>query len=314
MMKLSSATKWGKKPVPWVLALVAAALTVAALMPQPRPGESNQPRPEQIKLAPQQSKVPVSASPTRGSLKEQPAPRLANNDGAKVQEDWWARFGHEMKSTNVTTMIVAGLVLLVATLQAWYAIVSVSMARQNAKAAEVSATVALQAIERAYIRLDNFALQRFGPGETPVITYSAKNEGRTPGDILSLSVNYVIAAELPDNPAYDPEGPGALTIPPGRSFPTYKFFQQPLTHEQFANVTNGTWACFLWVCLIYKDTFGILHTEGFAMKYAPLESHRSIDADGRERVQQRAFRIHNADGFSYSARTVSQPSLPPTIA
>jgi hypothetical protein len=127
-----------------------------------------------------------------------------------------------------------------------------------------------RSIERAYVDLSHAppGLQIDPPqGDTQTLhcRIVLKNHGRTPADILAVSLRLFTHTELPAQPPYDASVPMRYTVMPGETVNWTNPFPMPTAEVQRVDANTRT----LWIVgyVDYRDRFGQAHRNGYARRY-----------------------------------------------
>jgi hypothetical protein len=143
-------------------------------------------------------------------------------------------------------------------------------ARQSAEAASRNAC-ALEVAERAYVLLDDIALQQLKPQERSVAIFTFKNTGRTPAFINELRVSATIAASLDATPEYSPtptQAPAAIAA--GARITIHQDFTDfTVTSDVYNSLQNGSQKLWIYGVVRYTDSFGHSRQTGFGALYNP---------------------------------------------
>ena len=162
-----------------------------------------------------------------------------------------------------------------------------------AEAAKKSADLSEQAMhttERAYLDVDSVAIENFGSGQTPRISVTTTNRGRTPATLVSSVITFDVAESLPAV-RYGEEVPRFRNVGPGATFEHVMLFETPLSDAEHALVVGEDRSIFVWGRMRYLDAFGKEHVVGFGA--VARGAGRGVPALGRTSVLQQP-------GYNYS--------------
>jgi hypothetical protein len=161
-----------------------------------------------------------------------------------------------------------------AVIQAVITALALGASIRAANAAKNSADIAastLRLTQRAHLFAVNWKLTDFEPGKFPLIEWSIKNSGSSPGRLIKANFNLLLAPDLTDaTPVYGPEEtdegnfPIYPDIPYARSFRITK--TGALSQSVHAAVIDGTHRLWFWGFFTYADPVGE-HRFGWLVTY-----------------------------------------------
>ena len=136
-----------------------------------------------------------------------------------------------------------------------------------------------RSIERAYVDLSHAppGLEVDPPrGNTQTIhcRIVLRNHGRTPADVLAVSLRLFTHTALPAQPPYAASTPMRYTVMPGETVNWTNPFPLPTAEVQQVQVDART----LWIVgyVDYRDRFGNAHRNGYARRYMPQPDNNLV--------------------------------------
>jgi hypothetical protein len=133
-------------------------------------------------------------------------------------------------------------------------------------------------VERAYVDISHHPPGlTFQPDGRPIAHFGVRNYGRTPADILNVSVTLRTGTgPLPQTPPYglDNEVTQAFVMPDESINVSGNF--QPIAEETMAALHNGTLTAWLLGYVDYGDRFGRRHRGGYARRYVPALANNNL--------------------------------------